>query len=381
MARCSYCYKSGHKRPTCPEYRKYLERDEAAGYLTPRETKDLQRFRNRDAGQPIGNGTTRRGRARKKSTCSFCGSQGHNLRKCPALAKVKADYAAVNQAFRALIEPVLSNYGPGALVEGGKWYRVEDDDRRDTKTCKQEYSWTGMVMGYDESNFSVGQMLVDEDYAPGNAIKVKKLSHNLLSDSFGQTYNYIYQAPLGEDITVTLDWHEFYSKTYAGYEELKTQKAPQYSDGERIVNDHKRRINSLWSDFFGYSNRLFTGAHGDHCELIRDSHRTLCHVKLTSPAPAKTGLLTSRDPMEGFDVLLKFYTKRAKKRKSHTISYFADALLGLSLLVPEKKKIKKASETLLAMRKKVYEQARENPSKHSRYRYYGYSYSLIESYM
>jgi len=85
--------------------------------------------------------------------------------------------------------------------------------------------------------------------------------------------------------------------------------------------------------------------------------------------------------MEGFDVLLKFYTKRAKKRKSHTISYFADALLGLSLLVPEKKKIKKASETLLAMRKKVYEQARENPSKHSRYRYYGYSYSLIESYM
>ena len=388
QAACSWCYKYGHKRPTCPEYREYLEREEKSECLSPREATALKKFRNRDAGKRITSKVTKSDDRRKKSACSFCGSKEHNIRKCTAMAKVKQDYAVLNQAFRAMMEPVLSNYGTGSLVSGGKWHEIQDDQHRDTKKCKQEYSFMGMVTGLEEERISFGQMIVDSQSYSSDYLEVQKLSHNdMIPNGISQSYHHIYQAPIGNTFRVTLDWHEFYASAYKGCENVERHKTGVYADGYRDINYHKRCVDSIWSDLFSYENTLFSGNHGDHCDVLRPSRRRLSMAHVVSPANRSPSFLTSRDPMEGFDVLYKLYTERAKKRKVRSLIYVSEALISLSMLIPEKTKLEGASETLIRLRQSVFDKYRKtvkaDPKRltSTRYQFYGLNTFLSNSYM
>ena len=69
MARCSWCYKEGHKKPTCPEYRAYCQKraDEGSehfkGILKPK---------------------------RRTTRCRYCQERGHNIKTCSAKQEMTA---------------------------------------------------------------------------------------------------------------------------------------------------------------------------------------------------------------------------------------------------------------------------------------------------
>lgn len=69
MARCSWCYKEGHKKPTCPEYRSYCQRqaDEGSEY-------------HKEVLKP----------KRRKTRCGYCQLYGHNVKTCAAKQEMTA---------------------------------------------------------------------------------------------------------------------------------------------------------------------------------------------------------------------------------------------------------------------------------------------------
>ena len=98
---CSWCYKRGHNRLSCPERKKYC----AA---------------NPDSHEAYVLRTEREGRQRTiaKRACTYCSEKGHNRRGCTALKEDKALVTKKNNEYRNHFISKLSEngLGPGALV-------------------------------------------------------------------------------------------------------------------------------------------------------------------------------------------------------------------------------------------------------------------------
>ncbi len=106
--RCSYCYKEGHNRATCPELKKEIERN-PHGYEARREQRKQ----------------TRRAESVKGRRCTYCGGDErggkltHNRRGCKLRKSDIVEFQRRNADWRvAAIETFKRvGLGPGALVE------------------------------------------------------------------------------------------------------------------------------------------------------------------------------------------------------------------------------------------------------------------------
>ena len=106
--RCSYCFKLGHNRATCPELKKHIE-ENPEGYEVRRERRKA----------------ARRAESAKNRRCSYCdgdargGKINHNRRGCKLRKADMAEFARRNLEWRTkLIEAFKEvGLGPGALLE------------------------------------------------------------------------------------------------------------------------------------------------------------------------------------------------------------------------------------------------------------------------
>lgn len=100
MTRCSYCYKRGHNKRTCPDRRKRAA-ENPDGYVA-------KQLANEKA----------QAKTRRPRLCSYCHEAGHNKRTCPVAKKRLVQRIKKNKFFRRDFAELLETIGlgPGALV-------------------------------------------------------------------------------------------------------------------------------------------------------------------------------------------------------------------------------------------------------------------------
>jgi len=103
MARCSWCYTEGHKKPTCPEYRSYLQRQADAG---SEYHKGLLKPKPR------------------KTRCSYCRSYGHNTKTCAVKRGLTAKITELFPNFERIVRYLGAAQGieRGARYENNYYY-------------------------------------------------------------------------------------------------------------------------------------------------------------------------------------------------------------------------------------------------------------------
>ena len=143
MRRCSYCYKTGHNRRTCPSLKQYIA-----------ENPDSYAARS-----------AARAKAEKKPSnrrCSFCHERGHTKRTCEVRRSATAVVTTKNRQFRRKLRRALARQGwlPGALVryvpkttENGLSDQQVADARVyfDQVIQGQDNLHVAMIVGYDTS--------------------------------------------------------------------------------------------------------------------------------------------------------------------------------------------------------------------------------------
>lgn len=126
IRRCTYCYKAGHNRRTCPTLTANLQASADAGCNYSRA-----RLESRGKGS---------GAKRSERVCGFCNRRGHDRRKCPSLHNY-VNYRAhhVAQARRRLRDRMeYLGFGPGTLLEFETYGYVLNDDTG-------EYEWNDKI--------------------------------------------------------------------------------------------------------------------------------------------------------------------------------------------------------------------------------------------
>ena len=134
--RCSWCYKAGHNKRSCPEYtelikQRALEEINAGegydGYWSRMYNKRVKDGLYAD-GSPMSDEHLNAAKVRggKVRRCTYCGSKGHNRRTCPTLVADKAAWTERNIAFRTRLVGAMkaSGLGVGALVSLERWSDV-----------------------------------------------------------------------------------------------------------------------------------------------------------------------------------------------------------------------------------------------------------------
>ena len=131
--RCSWCYKSGHNKRTCPEYTEILKKraiqeingdNDYDGYWGRQYNKRVNDGLYADGSamsdEHLNQAKVRGGKVRR---CTYCGSKGHNRRTCPTLKANKEAYVVAAIAFRRrLVDAMRSaGVGVGALVQTERW--------------------------------------------------------------------------------------------------------------------------------------------------------------------------------------------------------------------------------------------------------------------
>lgn len=153
MRRCSYCYKTGHNRRTCPSLKQYI-------------TENPESYAARSAA---------RAKAERKPSnrrCSFCQTAGHTKRTCEERRTLTATVTTENRQFRRKLRRALARQGwlPGALVRYVP--KTSDDGLNDQQVTDarqyfdqviqgQDNLHTAMIVGYDTS-------MMNFDYFRGN---------------------------------------------------------------------------------------------------------------------------------------------------------------------------------------------------------------------
>lgn len=105
--RCSWCYKTGHNRRTCPDLKKYI-RENPDSYYAMKEKRMKQSTK-----------------IKKPRRCSYCREEGHTKRTCPSLAKDRQYQAEKSRTWRAEFLKTCQETGfaPGTLLK----FRSMDD--------------------------------------------------------------------------------------------------------------------------------------------------------------------------------------------------------------------------------------------------------------
>ena len=138
--RCSYCYKRGHNRRTCPDLQKYVN-----------ENPDSYTARKHASAKT--RSSTRR--------CSFCNTTGHNRRKCPTMETMARKAARLNREFRSDVLALMKEHGiaEGTLVEAGAYdvwtyTRDQNGDLRAPAYNDQDTKVVGLITKIEWNNIN-----------------------------------------------------------------------------------------------------------------------------------------------------------------------------------------------------------------------------------
>ena len=107
--RCSWCYKEGHNKRSCPDYLKYMQ-DRLEN--NPDDYHAKRYFEKKKAAK----------------RCSYCNVEGHNRATCPELKRDIAEWKTTNATYRRnLVSTLLAEgFGVGALIKhSGKGWRID----------------------------------------------------------------------------------------------------------------------------------------------------------------------------------------------------------------------------------------------------------------
>lgn len=147
MRRCSYCYKTGHNRRTCPDLKLYIEKNPDSYYARQAERK-------KEASKP----SNRR--------CGFCGTVGHTKRTCGDRLDGIRKVTRKNRRFRRKLRTALARGGwvPGALIQftpreqipgSVSGYDIDSANRYfDYQFKENGNTAVAMVIGYHENAFN-----------------------------------------------------------------------------------------------------------------------------------------------------------------------------------------------------------------------------------
>ena len=163
--RCSYCYKSGHNRRTCPDLQKYVNEN------------------------PDSYAARRHARAQKAAStrkCSFCNTTGHNRRKCPTMETMARKAAKLNREFRSDALALMKEHGiaEGTLVEAGAYdvwtyTRDQNGDLRAPAYNDQDTKVVGLItkVEWNNINYRDGAQAIKIQWINGFSSRGKAGTH------------------------------------------------------------------------------------------------------------------------------------------------------------------------------------------------------------
>ena len=129
--RCSYCYKTGHNKASCPKRKADMARKE----VTDPMSWWLANEKAADA-------------ARSKRVCGYCGESGHNRKTCLSLKQDVALLEAKNQAWKMHVRDQLIAFGLGTgalIIEKHRKYNYEKRDFETQNAVDTLY----LVLGFE----------------------------------------------------------------------------------------------------------------------------------------------------------------------------------------------------------------------------------------
>lgn len=318
MTTCSWCYEKGHRVTTCEDYFSHL--DKTVQYygddkrLTPKERKHYKAFIAKKEGRKVN----------ESRQCSFCGSQGHNLRTCKQNQAVKEDYKAINKAFRVILENGLKGFGPGALIQG---YR-----RDRAKPSRVLWSWTGMVDKLDPHALTFGHFVSSGfvfDYS--NAMTAIKMADKWHEDRSNIYYNPLADSPAGHITKVSIPFSDIYNASYE--EEAHLMEVDNAAGRKVIIDCRKEATSTAWSDLCHWGGGVVSGVTG----AIEHVH---CHSATTVhlASPGSDISLSDRDAEEGWSQFMERVKGLYKKNRKNQdmICYATKLLLVMSTIIPRK---------------------------------------------
>ena len=316
MTTCSWCYEKGHRLTTCEDYFQHLDKTvkyyDGDHRLTPKEKKHYKAFIAKKEGRKVG----------ETRQCSFCGSQGHNIRKCEQLGAVKEDYKALNKCFRRILEKGLSGYGPGALVVGHRRSRHGAENI--------EWSWTGMVNYLDPHALTFGHFVSSGHVFDFSwAMTAVKLSDKWLVERKSIYYNPLADRPSGHVEKVSIPFSVLYDASFS--EERHLQEVENASGRKVTIDSRKEATSTAWSDLCHWGGGIISAVTGSTSDLHTHSSTTMDLVSAGGDVS-----LSDRDAEEGWDRFLE-RTKSLfqKNRKNQDMICYATKLLTImSTIVP-----------------------------------------------
>ena len=132
---CSFCWRSGHNRTTCSEYKEYIRNNpHSAAAIHEQKKKERKRTRSK---------TPRK--------CGFCRKPGHNAKTCYTKKEVYRNFATLNSVYRRTVleEMCVMGLGVGALVNA--YYRNEV-----TLALVNSIRWDSIHCGIGGSTYCIG---------------------------------------------------------------------------------------------------------------------------------------------------------------------------------------------------------------------------------
>ena len=316
MTTCSWCYEKGHRVTTCEDYFGHL--DKTVQYygddkrLTPKERKHYKAFIAKKEGRKVGD--TRK--------CSFCGSEGHNIRKCVQLEALKEDYKAFNKAFRIILEKGLKGYGPGALVVGHRRARQNAENI--------EWSWTGMVNFVDPHALTLGHF-VSSGYVFDFswAMTTVKLSDKWHVERKSIYYNPLADKPNGHVEKTSIPFTVLYNANF--FDERHLQEVENATGRKVTIDSRKEATSTAWSDLCHWGGGVISAVTGSLNELHTHSATTM---ELVSPGGDVH--LSNRNMEEGWTQFLERVKGlfRKNKKNQDMICYATKLLTVMSTIVP-----------------------------------------------
>lgn len=328
-AHCSWCYKAGHKKTTCEDYKNklysWVEKN-GVDYLSAEERRHFKNFKAKESGK-------RTTSARK---CSFCGESGHNKKTCSSLQTTKAMYGAINDGFRLTLEEGLKGLHPGALIGGGEYHY------RNGVEVKVN-SWTGMVSHVDYRNINLGFLLAKSTPNITNKIRgqgnriVKAI---LMSSTKGTSNSWsdgFEKSCLGQELkTIRMSWDSMYHNAFKGDGDYGVHdvKVGDGKDPSRFLSAHKRRKSQAWVAMFDYWRALTSESNGYNSKT-----KSISDYEIISECAGEGGTLVSRDCSEGWDWFLCAAEQKAKDdryRDDPVIEYAMKILFEAAYFIPKK---------------------------------------------
>ena len=318
MTTCSWCYNKGHRLTTCEDYFEYLDKnvkhygDNWEKWLTPKERKHYKAFIAKKEGRKVG----------ETRQCSFCGSQGHNIRKCEQLQALKEDYKAFNKCFRMILEKGLKGYGPGALVVGAR--------RSRQNSTNVEWSWTGMVNFIDLHALTLGHFVSRGHVFDFSwAMTTVKLSDKWHVERKSIYYNPLADKPNGHVAKTSIPFSVLYDANFS--EEAHLQEVESVSGRKVTIDSRKEAVSTAWSDLCHWGGGIISAVTGSTSDLHTHSATTMDLV-----SPGSDVSLSHRDMEEGWTQFMERAKNLFKKnRKNQDMICYATKLLTImSTIVP-----------------------------------------------